>query len=534
MQKAIVFYYLVILFFSETLVWLYMNKKTFLLIFSFACLLTCMLTNNTFAQRETPPPPAAPRVVTIPKPVERTLKNGLRVIVVERQNLPLVTANLLIKSGGEVDPENLSGLANMTAQLLTKGTKTRTATQIAEEIESLGGSINANAAWDSSNVSVAVTSDKIDKALAVVSDVVRNPAFKDDEIERLREQLLDEINLSMSDPGSLVGRVAARVIFGDTPYGHPLIGTAESVKEIKRENLTAMHTGFYRPEKAVLIMVGDIKPVKAFALAQKLFGAWRGKRLKLLGDLITTLVSKESEKRRVVVVDMPNAGQAAVTMVKKSIRRNDADFVVSRVANSVFGGGYSSRLNQEVRIKRGLSYGAGSSISARRDVGPFSARTQTKNQSGAEVASLLISELKRLATDPIPSSELTPRKAALIGDFGRELETNAGLTVQISELALYGLPLNQINTYIQSVQAVTEADIHRFAKTHLNADGANIVIVGDAKLFLDDLKKAFPNVELIPVDELDLNSASLRKPKTSAMKAKGKSKEISAQAKALR
>lgn len=490
-----------------------MNKKLFLLILSFACLIS-MPNKDAIAQREMPPSPAAPRTVSIPTPVERTLKNKLRVIVVERKTLPLVTARLLVKSGGETDPNNLSGVANMTAQLLTKGTGKRTATQIAEEVESLGGSINANANWDSSGVSVTVMSDKIDKALEIVADVIQNPAFKDDEIERLREQILDEINLSMSDPGSLAGEVAARVAFGDEPYGHPLVGTVESVKKIKRDNLLAAHTSFYKPENAILVLVGDIKPLKAFALAQKLFGFWKVKKSKQAVPDVISSSSQMAEKRRIVVVDMPNAGQAAVTIIRKSIKRNDSDFIASKVVNSIFGGGFSSRLNQEVRIKRGLSYGAGSAISARRDVGSFTARTQTKNQSGAEVASLFISELKRLATDPVPTGELTPRKAALIGDFGRALERNTELVVQVSELALYGLPLNQINTYIQNVQAITESDIHNFATNRLNAENTNIVIVGDAKLFLDDLKKAFPNVEVIPIAELDLNSASLRKAKT--------------------
>jgi zinc protease len=173
--------------------------------------------------------------------------------------------------------------------------------------------------------------------------------------------------------------------------------------------------------------------------------------------------------------------------------------------------GYSGRLNQEIRIKRGLSYGAGSALDTRRDVGPFVAVAQTKNESGAVVADLLIGEIKRLSSSPPDDVELTPRKAVLIGGFSRNLETASGLVSQIASLALYGLSLDEINRYINSVQAVTTADVQNFAETRLDAKTSNIIVVGDAKAFLPELKKKFENIEVIPIAELDLNTASLRK-----------------------
>jgi zinc protease len=179
------------------------------------------------------------------------------------------------------------------------------------------------------------------------------------------------------------------------------------------------------------------------------------------------------------------------------------------VANSVLGGGYSSRLNQEIRIKRGLSYGAGSSFDPRVDVGPFTARTETKNESAAEVAKILVAEVGRLSTDDVPDTELTPRKAALIGDFAQTLETTSGIVDAISALALYGLPLAEINRYISGVQSVTSAQLREFASTSLGRE-ANVVIVGDAKKFLEPLQKEFGEVEVIEAAELDLNSPTLR------------------------
>src|SRR3954470_22366231 len=174
----------------------------------------------------TPPPPAAPRSGTFPKPVEETLPNGLRVIVIQRSETPLVSAQLLIKNGGEVDPPELAGLADMTAGLLTKGTQSRDATRIAQEIESLGGSLDSAGRWDSSVVNVSVMSSKIAQAMEILADVVRHPTFKSEEVERLRQQSLDSFTLAMGEPGSIARFAAARVVFGDSPYGHPLTGTA--------------------------------------------------------------------------------------------------------------------------------------------------------------------------------------------------------------------------------------------------------------------------------------------------------------------
>ena len=229
---------------------------------------------QTAAPQETPPPPAAPRSVTVPKPVERTLRNGLRVIVVEHHATPLVAAQLLVKNGGEVDPASLSGLADVTAELLTKGTKTRTAPQIAQEIEALGGELNSGAGWDASRATVNVLSAKVEPAMAILADVVRNPVFQDEEIERLRQQYTDNISVGMNSPGTLASWVASRVVFGDNPYGHPVSGTPESIERIKRDDVAALHAKYYRPDNSILVIGGDIKAEDAFKLAEKSFGDW--------------------------------------------------------------------------------------------------------------------------------------------------------------------------------------------------------------------------------------------------------------------
>jgi zinc protease len=455
----------------------------------------------------TPPPPAQPRSAQFPKPVEKTLANGLRVIVVERRGTPLVAAQLLIKNGAEVDPPELAGLSNMTADLLTKGTEKRSATEIAEAIEALGGSLDASGRWDASRVGVNVMSAKLGPALEILADVVRRPTYKEDEIERLRQQTLDDLTVELGQPGSIARYVAARVVFGDAPYGQPLAGTPQSIARIDRKDVVTYHGRFYRPDNAILVLGGDLKAANAFKLAQQYFGDWAKPSAPL--PVLPAAKLPASASPRVVVIDKPDAGQAAVLLARTGIQRKDPDYYKGLVANSMLSG-YSGRLNQEIRIKRGLSYGAGSTLDTRREVGPFLASAQTKNQSAAEVAGLLLSEIDRLSSAAVPDLELTPRKAVVIGNFARNLETASGLVSQVASLALYGISFDEINRYITNVQGITAGDVQRFAGAHLAAGNASIIVVGNAKEFLPALRKQFPQVEVIPVAEMDLNSALLR------------------------
>ncbi|MCA1622331.1 MAG: insulinase family protein, partial [Acidobacteria bacterium] len=223
---------------------------------------------------------------------------------------------------------------------------------------------------------------------------------------------------------------------------------------------------------------------------------------------------ENSVVRRILVVDLPNSGQAAVTYAKKlgNVGRTREDyFFPASVVNSVLGGGYSARLNQEIRIKQRLSYGASSGFTWRPMNTNFLARAQTKNVSAAKVAELMMAEIAKITTDSVLQGELKPRKAVLNGSFQRSLETTGGLAAQISELYLYGLKPDELNSYMQKVENVSDNQVKDFAFE--NIKGGDIIIVGDAKVFMDDLQKRFPNqkVEVISVNDLDLNRDDLRK-----------------------
>ena len=456
----------------------------------------------------TPPPPAPPRPVALPKPSEKTLANGLRVIVVPKHDVPLVSAQVLVRTGSEEDTAQFGGLAKLTAGLLNQGTKTRTAEQIARGVEALGATLQADASWDASQVDVNVMSTNFGKAMEFVADIVRNPSFKEEDIERLRAQSIDGVRVALQQPMSLASYVAARVVFGETPYGQNASGTPESLERIQRAQIADFHQRYYTPDNSVLVIAGDVKAADAFGIAEKVFAGWK-KREGVMGS-VGTPPRAPAVKPRVVVVDMPEAGQAAVLVTRSGIARRNPSYFSALVANAVLGGGYSARLNQEIRIKRGLSYGAYSQFQMRSQAGPFLASTQTKNESAAEVAEILVDEVARLSTADVQESELTPRKAALIGEFGESLETSGGIVSRVAALALHDLNLDEIGRYISSVQGVTGGAVREFAAANLSGSEPSVVVVGDAKQFLEPLRKRFGEVEVIPVGDLKLEKAGLK------------------------
>ncbi len=486
-------------------------KSTLTLLFAL-----CAFVVNSFAQ-ETPPAPGAPRAVSVPAVQEKQLANGMTVAVVQKSHVPLVTINLLIRAGASAEDASKAGLADMTASMLTKGTATRTATQIAEAVEFLGGSISSGAGWNTSFISVTVTSDKVAQAMAILADVVLNPQFDQKEIDLLKTQTLDGLTYNLKQPSFLANYVVSKYSFKEHPAG----GTPSSIGAISRSDILKFQKDHYKPVNSVLVFAGDISAATASSLAVKYFGAWdkaapRVKTMQL--ERLTKLGSTDSTGprpivNRFLVIDLPKSGQASVTYAQPvgGIGRSDARYFPASVLNSVLGGGYSSRLNQEIRIKRGLSYGAGSSFAWRWFKSNFSTRTQTKNESAAEVTELVIDELRKLSATLTAESELIPRKSVLTGTFGLSLETTSGLASAIGELYGFGIPSSALNSYVASVNGVTDAQIKNFALDNLL--GGDIVIVGDYSIFKADLAKRFPKmtVEVIKADDLDLSKDNLRK-----------------------
>jgi|GEM_PF-104002 len=456
---------------------------------------------QAMAQQETPPAPAPPKPIRIPSVREKKLSNDLTITVVERKNVPLVAVYFLIGDGASKEDLKRAGLANLTASLLTKGTKTRSATKIAEDIEFLGGTLVSGADWNRSYISLSIPSDKLASAMSIMADVLLNPKFPQKEINILKTQIQDNLSYNLRQPGFLASYVASVYSYGE----HPVLGTPESLKNISRENIVSFYKRAFAPEKAVLIFVGDISLQRAEILARKFFGNWKNKASE---EAEAKLQSNKRENGfEILVIDLPNSGQAAVTYTKEisGIRRDDRKrYFEASVLNSILGGGYSARLNQEIRIKRGLSYGAGSNFSWRKTKANFFARAQTKNESAAEVAELILSEIKKLSEQEVSSEEIKPRKAALIGSFSRNTETNFQLANALAELYTFGVPTKEINSYLQEVEAVSSWQIRGFASNFLVH--GKVIIVGDYEKIKHDLSKRFASakIKIVRADGLNL------------------------------
>jgi zinc protease len=458
-------------------------------------------------QRQAAPPLGEVRQKAAPVIAERTLSNGLRVIVAQSTDLPIMSAQLVINGGSAADPAERPGLANMTANLASQGAGGRSAPEIARALEQLGASIGGGAGPDATTLFVSAPVASADAVGAVLADVVTEPAFAGDDLERNRTQAVNALRVALRQPGPLASQVLNRIAYGAAPYGSPGSGTVETLGALTRDEVVAHHARWWRPDNAALIVTGGMSAEDGFAFAERTLGDWVRPP-----EPVPTLTSRagEPQRPRVVVVDLPNAGQAAVTAAVRGPRRSDPAWYPLAVANSVMGSGQNGRLFQEIRAKRGLSYGANSSLGTRVEDGLLTAATQTKNESAAEVVDLVLAEFDRLGAQPVTDTEVTDRETFINGGFSRSIETTGGLGGFIADTVQYGLPLTESETYAQRISETTPASLQAAAQGAVSADRAYVVVVGDSRLFLDALREKHPDLEVIASSELNLLSPTLR------------------------
>ncbi|TDR48645.1 zinc protease [Tahibacter aquaticus] len=456
-------------------------------------------------QRIALPPAGKPAGFAL-TPMQWRLRNGLRVVLVERHGAPLASLKMVAPAGSAEDPPGRAGLAALTASLMTKGTATRSGADIANEIESLGGSIGTGAGWDGASISVTVRSDVVAAGFGVLGDVARNPRFAVADIDGAREQAIEVLDDQRQDAMALARLVAARVAFGNTPYGSPKSGTVAALKAIVRNDIVQTYTRAWRPATATLVIVGDVAPAAARRLAEQAFGDWR----------VAEAVPRAEPGRaalpaaRVVVVDMPDAAEAAVVVMHPAAARSDRAYHALLVANATLGGGGSSRLNSEIRYKRALSYDAGSAVLDGRSPGAVVAATLTANDAAAQVVELMTAQMRNLADALVPTTELATRRQLLVGNFGRAIETADGLANLLGNLALQSVPLTEATRFARAVDRVDARAVRAAAARWLDPSGASIVVVGDARRFVDGLRASYPNLDVIAASELVLDNERLR------------------------
>jgi zinc protease len=460
---------------------------------------------------EKPPSPGAPHRADLPLPVERTLANGMRVIAFAQRSapkayaVPLISAQLIFRGGASAENEAEAGLATLTATLLTQGTATKSAVEIAQAVDGLGARLDAASGYDASIVSLTALTHVFPNAFALFDEIVRQPAFPPAEVERVRAKAIGDLALSYSNPSALARFVAQRVAFASSPYGHPVAGTAETLAVLDRERVTAFHAKYFRPDNATLIVGGDCAPEEAFALAERQFGGWQAPPVPL--PVLAESVAP-APRSRVVIVDKPDAGRTAIIAGRVGVARRAKNYAAGVVATAVLSG-YSGRLNQEVRVKRGLSYGAGAQLIARREPGLFLASTLVDHTKVSEATGVVLETLRGLAASPPQATELVTRKATISGGFSRSVETIDGITGVLGELALYDVPLSELRNYLPEIEAVDPEMVQRFAADTF--EDLFVVLVGDARHFRAAIEAAYSNVTTIPLADLDLGSPDARR-----------------------
>ncbi|RPH56369.1 insulinase family protein, partial [bacterium] len=394
--------------------------------------LALLLTAASAAPAQTPKTKATPPA---PKPIEdvrfpafqqKTLPNGLRVVVIEHHEQPAVTLRLVLDAGKSFEPAGKAGLAGATAALLNQGTESRSAQQIAEAIDFIGGSLGASSSIESGFATAQVTSDQIDRGLELLADIILRPSFPEAEIERWRRQALSGLQISQEDPSYLASAALARRVYGDYPYGRPGEGTPESLRSLTRDDLVAYHKRYWVPNEAILAVVGDVKAADAFARVERHFGGWtKGSEAKL-----PPFEVPKRTKPEIIVIDKPDAVQTEIRIGQVAIPFRDPDYFKAQVYNAVLGANSSARLFNEIRNKRGLSYGAGSWFREATNPGWFQASTFSKTESTVEALKVALEVIRGLEQTPVPEPELTAAKRFITGSFPLEIETPNGIATR--------------------------------------------------------------------------------------------------------
>ena len=432
-----------------------------------------------------PTPKADPRL-TLPQVQRHRLSNGLEVVLVEHHELPVVTMNLVVKSGSAADPQNRAGLASLTADLLDEGTKKRSALEISNALTDIGARLGTAADWDSNSTSITTLTRHLDRALDIYADVVTNPALDDDELKRARARRLNIVKQQRDDAGAIASVVYASILYGrNHPYGHPAIGDEDSLKEIKAGDVRSFYETFYRPNNATLIVVGDVKSATLLPQLERAFAGWQR------ADVPTIAIPGAPGRGEagLYIVDRPGSAQSVISIGQVGVARSTPDYFPLLVLNTMLGGQFVSRVNLNLREDKGYTYGARTSFDYRRGAGPFAATAGVFTNVTKESVAEFMKELRGVRGEiPITAKELEFSKQAIIRGYPRGFETPGQIANRLGDVVLYGLPDDYFNNYIQRVRAVTLADVQRVANRYLDPSKMAILVVGDRKVIEPGLR----------------------------------------------
>jgi zinc protease len=465
------------------------------------------MTQTLVAEKPTPPPPTAPRPFEFPKPVRKTLSNGLTVYVIEDHRLPLISASLDVLAGAINDEPKKAGVASMTAALLREGTATRSSQEISKLVDNAGGSLTATADEDTTTVAMFFMKSFADLGFELMADITLNPKFDPEEIARQMQQAQSGLALQYSDVAYMANLAAGRAFFGKNPYAYPIEGTPQTLRQITRDDLVTFHRQRFAPSNAFLAIAGDIKPDEAMAKAEKYFGA-----SKTPAPAASAMAPPPAPARRVLVVDMPKAVQTQISVGQTLLPRNHPDFLAMQVANQVFGGSFNSRLNLKLRANEGLTYGANSMMTPFRESGAWGVKTFTRTEKTADAIGMILDLLKEFRENPASQAEFNEAKQFMIGSFGLSVETASAVAGRVVTSAVYGLGEDYWPTYRQKLEALTLEQVVAAVRRHVQPEKVAIIASGNAKEFAKSLEPFGP-VTVVPGDQMDPIADDLLKPK---------------------
>jgi len=434
----------------------------------------------------------------IPDIEKTTLDNGLDVYIIEQHEVPVVSMRLVIPGGTLYDTEETAGLANLTSGLLRKGTTTRTALEVSEEIDFVGGQLGAGAGSDAVYATCTVLSKHLDKGMELLADIVINPIFPEDEVEKLKNQIVGGIMQAKSDPTSIREMQFAKMIFGNHPYGLPSSGTEETMMLLTQDDVKQFYNKYFIPNDAFLLIVGDVKASDVIAKSRKYLGKWEeGTPVDLdLPDM------PEIKGRKVYLIDKPDATQSYIAIGHQGLTRTSPDAFSVRAMNYILGGGgFVSRMMKNVRSEKGLTYDIGSGFDFNRYTGAFYVKTFTKNESTGEAISAIFEEMNKIRKEGITETELEECQSFYSGYIPLQFETPAGIATWMQTIYLYDLGNDYYNRYIKEINSTSLDDVHRLANDYIHPDNCLIVVVGKADEIQDQISQ-FGEVEVIPLIEL--------------------------------
>lgn len=434
-----------------------------------------------------------------PEVHRRTLTNGLQLWVVERPGVPIVNVQLIVEAGAMRDPADGPGLASLTAAMLTEGTATRSATEIADELDFLAANLNASAGQEVASVSLQTLARNLEPALEIFADIVVNPAFPESEWQRVREQRLVSLLQALDQPPTIANQHFARIVYGDAhPYGRPVSGTPDAVRRTTPEIIGAFHRQRYVPNTSNLIVVGDVRTDQIAQQLERSFAGWRPGAAATVSSFVDP---GPQQTTRIFLIDKPGSAQSQVRIGHVGVTRAHRDYFPLLMMNTILGGQFTSRINLNLREEKGYTYGARSSFDMGRLAGPFVAQAGVQTAVTKESLIEFMKELTEIRNArPVTEEELDFARMSIIRREPLTLETNAQIASRVQQLILYGLPDDYFDHYNERIAAVTREDVDRVAREYLHPDRFAIVVVGDQEQIESRLRELPYPVEIVPLE----------------------------------